>query len=94
MGIGGQPDASEKTMFHTEKDPKGRLEKPHCSRRSEVSSVARCAPEAQARSVTMTVTRMSYRRRRPEPIPAHVYTMPVVRELPPPVVDAFGAGTW
>jgi hypothetical protein len=42
----------------------------------------------------MTVTRMPQSRRRPEPIEAHVYTVPVVRELPRPVLDATGAGTW
>jgi hypothetical protein len=27
-------------------------------------------------------------------IAAHAYTLPVVRELPRPVVDAAGVGTW
>ena len=42
----------------------------------------------------MTATRMPHSRRRPEPIAAHVYTVPVVRELPRPVVEAFPVGMW
>jgi hypothetical protein len=41
----------------------------------------------------MTV-RISHSRRRLETIAAHAYTLPVVRELPRPVIDASGVGTW
>jgi hypothetical protein len=42
----------------------------------------------------MTAIRMSHNRRRLDPIAAHAYTLPVVRELPRPVIDASGVGTW
>jgi hypothetical protein len=40
----------------------------------------------------MTAIRMHRSKHRPDPISAHVYTLPVVRELPRPVVDA--SATW
>jgi hypothetical protein len=42
----------------------------------------------------MTPIRTQRTRRRIHPIADHVYTLPVVRELPAPVIDATGAGTW
>jgi hypothetical protein len=42
----------------------------------------------------MSLIRMPSTRRRIDPIRAHVYTVPVVRELPAPLVDGFGLGTW
>jgi hypothetical protein len=42
----------------------------------------------------MSLIRMPAPRRRIDPVRAHVYTVPVVRELPAPLVDGFGLGTW
>jgi hypothetical protein len=42
----------------------------------------------------MTAIRMTQSRRRLAPIAAHAYTLPVVRELPRPLVDAHGSRTW
>jgi hypothetical protein len=49
---------------------------------------------AQVRSVSMTLIGTPPTRRRIDPIADHVYTLPVVRELPAPVIDAAGLGTW
>jgi hypothetical protein len=42
----------------------------------------------------MTLTRIPPTRRRIDPIADHAYTLPVVRELPAPVVDAAGVSQW
>ena len=42
----------------------------------------------------MPLIRMPATRRRIEPVPVHVYTIPVVRELPAPLVDGLSLGTW
>jgi hypothetical protein len=42
----------------------------------------------------MTAIRIQPPRRRTHPVADHVYTLPVVRELPAPVIDAAGAGAW
>ena len=42
----------------------------------------------------MSLIRTPATRRRIAPVRAHVYTIPVVRELPAPVLDGFGLGTW
>ncbi len=42
----------------------------------------------------MIFIRIPPSRRRTAPIADHVYTLPVVRELPAPVIDATGANTW
>lgn len=42
----------------------------------------------------MSLIQMPATRRRIDPIRAHVYTVPVVRELPKPLFDGFGIGTW
>jgi hypothetical protein len=42
----------------------------------------------------MSLIRIPASRRRIDPIPAQVYTVPVVRELPAPFIETFGLGTW
>jgi hypothetical protein len=42
----------------------------------------------------MTVIPVSQSRRRMDPVAAHVYTVPVVRPLPAPIVDPAAAATW
>lgn len=42
----------------------------------------------------MSPIQMPATRQRIDPIRAHVYTVPVVRELPKPFFDGVGIGTW
>lgn len=42
----------------------------------------------------MSLIRIPATRRRIDPVRVHVYTVPVVRELPAPIFDGVGTGTW
>jgi hypothetical protein len=42
----------------------------------------------------MSLIRMPATRRRIDPVRIHVYTVPVVRELPAPRLDGLGLETW